>query len=99
MQTHHDALSLRFWGVRGSIPTPDPALLGYGGNTACLEVRYRDLPVMIFDAGSGARQLGLALKREFADRGVTASLFLTHVHWDHIQGLPFFGPLYDSTSE
>jgi len=86
-------LRLRFWGVRGSIPTPQAENLHYGGNTACLEVCYRDQPPLGFDAGSGVRQLGLNRMREFA-RHQSVSLFLTHFHWDHIQGLPFFWPLY-----
>jgi len=86
-------LRLRFWGVRGSIPTPQAENLHYGGNTACLEVCYRDQQPLGFDAGSGVRQLGLNRMREFA-RHQSVSLFLTHFHWDHIQGLPFFWPLY-----
>ena len=86
-------LAMRFWGVRGSIPTPEAANLGYGGNTACLEVRYGGLPPLIFDGGSGLRQLGLSLLGEFPSGGA-CHIFFTHFHWDHIQGVPFFIPLY-----
>lgn len=87
-------LEMRFWGVRGSIPTPEVANLGYGGNTSCLEVRCAGLPPLIFDAGSGIRRLGLALRQEFPSGG-ECHVFLTHVHWDHIQGVPFFAPVYE----
>ena len=83
-------LKLRFWGVRGSIPTPLSQNLGYGGNTSCLEIQLPTGELFIFDAGTGIRDLGAALK-DPSD----IHLFLTHYHWDHIQGLPFFGPLYN----
>jgi phosphoribosyl 1,2-cyclic phosphodiesterase len=82
-------LDLTFWGVRGSIPTPVAKNLGFGGNTACLTIRYRDQPLLIFDAGTGIRALGNTLNEP-----VTAHLFLTHFHWDHIQGIPYFAPIY-----
>ncbi len=88
-----EQLEMRFWGVRGSIPTPEAANLGYGGNTSCVEFRYGGLPPMIFDGGSGLRQLGLALEREFPSGG-ECRIFFTHFHWDHIQGVPFFSPMY-----
>lgn len=88
-------LKLKFWGVRGSIPTPMQQNLGYGGNTSCIEVRLPNDELFIFDAGTGIRQLGVALKDNPADAARDIHLFLTHYHWDHIQGLPFFGPLYD----
>lgn len=84
---------LRFWGVRGSIPAPGPATVRYGGNTSCLEVRA-DGQLIILDAGTGLRLLGRALTEEFKDRPLALTLLLTHAHWDHIQGLPFFQPLY-----
>src|SRR6185503_20025475 len=84
---------LKFWGVRGSIPTPGPATVQYGGNTACVEVRAGD-EIIILDAGTGIRPLGLALEREFGSEPIRATLLLSHSHWDHIQGLPFFGPAY-----
>jgi phosphoribosyl 1,2-cyclic phosphodiesterase/CheY-like chemotaxis protein len=88
------SLSLKFWGVRGSIPTPGPATLEYGGNTSCVEVRA-DGQLIILDAGTGIRELGMSLDREFAGTPLTLSLLLTHTHWDHIQGLPFFDPAYN----
>lgn len=87
-------LRLKLWGVRGSTPTPVPANLGYGGNTACLEVRTAENEIAIFDAGTGIRNLGEALAAEFEGRPLKLDLFLTHYHWDHIQGLPFFRPLF-----
>jgi len=90
-----DQLRLKLWGVRGSIPTPVSANLGYGGNTICIEVRYAGLPPLIFDGGSGLRELGLVLTREFPAGGA-CHFFFTHFHWDHIQGIPFFQPLYEN---
>ena len=92
------ALSVHFWGVRGSIPTPGPETVGYGGNTSCVELRYGD-ERLILDAGSGIRRLGLALARDFAQLPLTATLLLSHTHWDHIQGLPFFRPAYDRANQ
>ncbi|HYL35990.1 MAG TPA: MBL fold metallo-hydrolase [Bryobacteraceae bacterium] len=88
-------LKLKFWGVRGSIATPVSQNLGYGGNTPCLEVRLPSGELFIFDAGTGIRELGSSLNENPADAGRDIHLFLTHFHWDHIQGLPFFAPLYD----
>ncbi|MGI8745770.1 MAG: MBL fold metallo-hydrolase [Bryobacteraceae bacterium] len=92
-------LQLKFWGVRGSTPTPLTANLGYGGNTACLEIRLPNSEVYIFDGGSGARDLGLKLIDEFKNQKLALNFFLTHFHWDHIQGLPFFAPLYSPQNE
>ncbi|NJD20092.1 MAG: MBL fold metallo-hydrolase, partial [Gemmatimonadetes bacterium] len=83
-------VTLRFWGTRGSIPSPGPGTARYGGNTTCFEVRAGERRV-IFDAGSGIRQLGLDL---LSRGGIYQHIFLTHFHWDHIQGFPFFPPLY-----
>jgi phosphoribosyl 1,2-cyclic phosphodiesterase/CheY-like chemotaxis protein len=84
---------VRFWGVRGSIATPGPSTVRYGGNTSCVELRA-DGQIIILDAGTGLRGLGRKLIAEFGDRPLDLTLLLSHTHWDHIQGLPFFGPLY-----
>jgi CheY-like chemotaxis protein len=83
---------IRFWGVRGSIPVPGKGTVRYGGNTSCVEVRA-DGEIIILDAGSGIRLLGLALDKEFGPRSMKLTLLISHTHWDHIQGLPFFLPL------
>jgi phosphoribosyl 1,2-cyclic phosphodiesterase len=81
---------VRFWGVRGSIPVPGPATAQIGGNTSCIEVRAGS-EILIFDAGTGIRALGTELMRELP---IVARMFFTHVHWDHIQGFPFFTPAF-----
>ena len=86
-------VSVRFWGVRGSIPAPGPATIRYGGNTSCVEVRFGD-QIIIFDAGTGIRLLGESLMAEFKGSSMEVSLLISHTHWDHIQGLPFFAPAY-----
>jgi len=88
-------MRVKFWGVRGSTPAPQPENMRYGGNTSCVEVRVGD-SLYVFDCGTGFRVLGQALRREFGSRPVAAHIFVSHFHWDHIQGLPFFGPLYDN---
>jgi len=88
------ATRIRFWGVRGSVPVPGPGTVRYGGNTACVEIRADD-ELIILDAGSGIRELGLALQKEFGTNPIRLSLLITHPHWDHIQGFPFFLPSYD----
>jgi phosphoribosyl 1,2-cyclic phosphodiesterase len=87
------AATVRFWGVRGSIPTPGPTTVMYGGNTSCVEVRTGG-EIIILDAGTGLRSLGRALAAEFKDRPLNLTLLLTHTHWDHIHGLPYFLPIY-----
>jgi phosphoribosyl 1,2-cyclic phosphodiesterase/ActR/RegA family two-component response regulator len=86
-------LTVRFWGTRGSIAAPGPGTVVHGGNTACVELRSGP-DILVFDAGTGIRELGLALAAEFRGRAVTVHLFISHTHWDHIQGLPFFVPAY-----
>lgn len=88
---------VRFWGVRGSIPTPGPRTRRYGGNTSCIEMRS-ERTVLIFDAGTGLRELGISLLRNPPPTGLDLHLFLSHPHWDHIQGFPFFGPAYLPTT-
>ncbi len=87
-------MRIRFWGVRGSTPTPEPRKARYGGNTPCIEVRLENQTLIILDCGSGLRQLGSSLQSEYCDRPLQAHIFFTHFHWDHIQGVPFFPPLY-----
>ena len=88
-------MRVRFWGVRGSIPVPGRITSRYGGNTSCVEVRPRGAPPIIIDAGTGLRRLGKSLMEEaFGDGRGTASILISHTHWDHVQGLPFFSPLY-----
>lgn len=86
----HRGITVRFWGVRGSIPSPGKEYLKYGGNTACVEIRAADR-ILIIDAGSGLKPLG---NRLLAEMPLEAHLFISHYHWDHIQGLPFHAPLY-----
>jgi phosphoribosyl 1,2-cyclic phosphodiesterase len=83
-------MRITFWGVRGSIPSPGPDTVGVGGNTSCVEVRAGKA-VLIFDGGTGLRLLG---KRMLKEMPFTAHLFFSHVHWDHIQGFPFFDPAF-----
>ncbi|HVK89308.1 MAG TPA: MBL fold metallo-hydrolase [Kofleriaceae bacterium] len=88
-------MKVRFWGVRGSIPVPGKATSRYGGNTSCVEVRPRHGAPIIIDAGTGLRRLGKHLMEEaFRDGLGNASILISHTHWDHVQGLPFFAPLY-----
>jgi CheY-like chemotaxis protein/ribonuclease BN (tRNA processing enzyme) len=86
-------LAVTFWGTRGSIAAPGPATTLYGGNTSCVELRSGP-DILIFDAGTGIRELGLALAQQYRGRALTLHLFISHTHWDHIQGFPFFVPAY-----
>ncbi|MDQ6967515.1 MAG: MBL fold metallo-hydrolase [Mariprofundaceae bacterium] len=84
-------MKIRFWGVRGSIPSPGPQTVRYGGNTTCIEVRSDAGELIILDAGTGIFPLSQSLFPEFP---LQAHIFNTHTHWDHIQGLPFFIPFF-----
>ena len=88
-------LSVRFWGVRGSIPCPGPDTVIYGGNTTCLEIRA-DSRLIIVDLGTGIRPLGdFLMANDFKKYGkIDADIFVTHTHWDHILGFPMFAPVY-----
>jgi phosphoribosyl 1,2-cyclic phosphodiesterase len=90
-------MRVKLWGVRGSTPTPERRNARYGGNTTCLEVRLDNGTLIILDCGSGLRSLGKSLLREFGEHPIRGFIFLTHFHWDHIQGIPFFAPLYRSS--
>lgn len=85
-------MRVKFWGTRGSIPTPEPTYMRYGGDTSCVEVRSGDT-LVILDAGTGIRKLGHTLMHDplFGGKGY---IFLSHFHWDHIQGIPFFQPAF-----
>ena len=85
-------MRVRFWGTRGSVPTPGPTTVRYGGNTSCVEMRTEAGTLFIFDSGTGIRELGLHLARQGGP--LCAHLMLGHTHWDHISGFPFFSPAF-----
>jgi len=89
-------MRVRFWGVRGSIPCPGRQTVKYGGNTACIELRFAGSDrLIIIDAGSGIRELGNFMMAHDLPRGpIRTSIYLSHTHWDHIMGFPFFTPIY-----
>src|SRR5689334_9221373 len=90
-------MRVKFWGTRGSISTPGKQTVRYGGNTPCVEVRLPDDELIILDAGTGIRNLG----EDLMERGesVKATILVSHPHWDHIQGFPFFKPAFVSGNE
>ena len=85
-------MQVTIWGCRGSLPTPGPHTVHYGGNTSCLEVELANGSILVLDAGTGIRELGAKLERLNVRR---IQLLLTHLHLDHVEGLRFFGPLWD----
>lgn len=89
-------MKIKFWGVRGSIPCPGPNTVEYGGNTPCIELRFKELDrLIILDAGSGIRELGNYMMGHDLPKGpINTEIYLSHTHWDHILGFPFFTPLY-----
>jgi phosphoribosyl 1,2-cyclic phosphodiesterase len=89
-------MQITFWGVRGSIPAPGPSTAAIGGNTSCVEVRAGKA-ILIFDGGTGLRLLGKKLMKEKGP--IVAHMFFSHVHWDHIQGFPFFEPAFVKGNE
>jgi phosphoribosyl 1,2-cyclic phosphodiesterase len=94
-----DVTKLGFWGVRGSTPTVDRSNWRYGGNTPCLEIVLPDRTRIIFDCGTGLRGLGNRWQQIYPDEAMEAHIFVTHYHWDHIQGIPFFAPLYSEKNK
>ncbi|GAB4331578.1 MAG: MBL fold metallo-hydrolase [Calditrichia bacterium] len=91
------SLKIKFWGVRGSIATPGPETLRYGGNTPCVEVRTNQETLFILDAGTGIRRLGMELVKQKAPLNIF--ILISHFHWDHIQGLPFFRPAHQEKNK
>ncbi len=90
-------MKLRFWGTRGSIPSPGMNTVKFGGNTTCVELALDDNTLVIFDAGTGIRKLGNKIIHNNSNG--TINLFLSHSHWDHIQGFPFFMPAYSENAQ
>ncbi|MZP28183.1 MBL fold metallo-hydrolase [Heliobacterium undosum] len=88
----HLRFDVTFWGVRGSLPVPGPLTTQYGGNTSCVQVRIGERDFII-DAGSGLYHLGQALSKNNS-RPIQGAFLISHIHWDHIQGFPFFGPAF-----
>ncbi len=91
-------MRIRFWGTRGSLPKPGASTVRYGGNTSCVEMRTSDGTLIVLDCGTGAHELGQALLAS-GQRPLRGYLLITHTHWDHIQGFPFFAPLFIAGNE
>ena len=87
-------MRVRFWGTRGSLPKPKQELLRYGGNTSCVQITGDDGSLLILDSGTGIHDLGLELTAQ-NNGPIRGHLLITHTHWDHIQGFPFFAPLFN----
>ncbi len=88
-------MKVRFWGVRGTIPSPGPNTIKYGGNTSCIEIRGDENELIVLDAGTGLRELGnYLISNDLKDGDLDIDILLSHTHWDHIQGFPSFGPAY-----
>ncbi len=87
-------MRIKLWGTRGSVATPEAAKAGYGGSTPCIEVRASDGELFVLDAGIGLHFLGKTLLERAAGAAIEGTILLTHFHWDHIQGIPFFMPFY-----
>lgn len=85
-------MKIKFWGTRGSIPTPGPATVKYGGNTSCIQVISNSSQFIVLDIGTGARELGIMLNRQ--NKPLNIDMFLSHTHSDHICGFPFFEPAF-----
>jgi len=90
-------MKITFWGTRGSTPVPGKDTIVYGGNTACLEIDLDSGKKVIIDAGTGIRSLGMAFEARRED--VDTYLIITHIHWDHVFGFPFFSPIYKSSTK
>ena len=91
-------MQVRFWGTRGSIARPGPGTVRYGGNTSCVEVRSARGTLVVLDCGTGAHALGQALMAA-GGKGLRGHILISHTHWDHIQGIPFFDPLFVAGNE
>lgn len=86
-------MRVRFWGARGSLAKPGPSTLRYGGNTSCVEVQTAAGTLIIIDCGTGLHGLGQALLAA-SESAVKGHVLISHTHWDHIQGIPFFAPFF-----
>lgn len=92
-------MKVRFWGVRGSIPSPGPDTVIYGGNTSCVQLIFNEDKFLIFDCGSGIRALGKNILTYSPEKKIKSNILLSHTHWDHIQGFPFFAPAFVPDNE
>lgn len=91
------SVKITFWGVRGSMATPGPKTVHFGGNTACVEILSGNTRI-ICDGGTGIRPLGIHLEHTLGNKAIRAHILLTHLHWDHYIGLPFFKPLFSKNN-